>query len=101
MYLFTLNLLLQIVLLCIHTYFKSVDYLDALMLQYVPYLSRILVRVQPANTQFVLTRLCRDSIRRVQGGHLVYGINAIFATQIRNKRKIMYERRYTFRGSLS
>jgi len=67
MYLFTLNLLPQIVLLCIHKYFKSVNYLDALMLQYVPYLSTVLVRAQPANTQFALRRVCRDSIRRVQG----------------------------------
>jgi len=45
-----------------------VNYLDALMLhvQYVPYLSRIL-SVLPTNTPLTLTRVCTESIRRVQG----------------------------------
>jgi hypothetical protein len=57
MYLFTFN-----VLLYMHVYFRSVNYLDALTLQYVPYLSRI-----PANTQLALTPVCSESIRRVIG----------------------------------
>jgi hypothetical protein len=48
-------------------YFRSVNYLDTLMLQYVPYLSRLLVRVPPASIPFALTLVCTDSIRHVQG----------------------------------